>query len=35
MKTEFMIFDTNNRLKQLEKSPVATLYTLCFHNFES
>ena len=32
--TEFMIFCTNNRLNQLEKSPVTTPYTLCFYNFE-
>ena len=34
MKTEFMIFGTNNRLNQLDKSPVTTPYTLCFYNFE-
>ena len=34
MKTEFMIFCTNNRLNQLDKSSVTILYTLCFHNFE-
>ena len=30
MKTELMIFGTNNRITQSDKSP----YTLCFHNFE-
>ena len=34
MKTESMIFGTNNRLNQLDKSPVTTPCTLCFHNFE-
>ena len=34
MKTEFMIFGTNNRLKQLDESPVTTPYTLCFYNFK-
>ena len=29
-----MIFDTNNRLNQLDKSPVTTPYTLCFHRLE-
>ena len=31
---EFMIFGTNNRLNQLDISPMTTPYTLCFHNFE-
>ena len=34
MKTEFMIFGINNRLNQLDKSQVATSYTLRFHNYE-
>ena len=34
MKTEFMIFVTNNRLNQLDKSSVTTPYTLCFRDFE-
>ena len=34
VKTEFMVFGTNNRLNQLDKSPVTTPYTLCFYNFE-
>ena len=34
MKTEFMVFGTNNRLNQLDRSPVTTSYTLCFYNFE-
>ena len=34
VKTEFMVFGTNNRLTQLDKSPVTTPYNLCFSNFE-
>ena len=34
MKTKFMVFGTNNKLNQSDKSPVTTPYTLCFHNFE-
>ena len=34
MKTDFMVFGTNDRLNQLDKSPVTTPYTLCFYNFE-
>ena len=34
VKTEFMVFGTNNRLNQLDKSPVTTPYTLCFYSFE-
>ena len=34
VKTEFMVFGTNNRLNQLGKSPVTTPYTSCFYNFE-
>ena len=30
-KTEFMVFGTNNKLNQFDKSPVTTPYTLCCH----
>ena len=34
IKTEFMIFGTNNRLNQLDKSSVTALYTSCFQNLQ-
>ena len=34
MKKELVIFGTNNRLNQLDKSPVTTPYTSCSYNFE-